>query len=166
MKNIILHKISLYLSICLIGFIASYSLIIGYQFPEDQINYLFSLFYMVLSLNFLGGNLPIDNRQERIKLILTNTQSVIISCVLSILFALILIQSNVTIVKIFMILILSILVYYSTIIFLSRKVTLVLFWINFYLFMGIFVFSQFPDIEIDIISRVNPFGGLLITLFT
>jgi hypothetical protein len=166
MKNIKLHKISLYVSICLIAFIAGYSLIIDYQFPEDQINYLFSLFYMVLALNFLGGDLTIDNRQERIRLILTNTRSVIISCILSILFALILIQSNMVIVKIFMILVLSILVYYSTIVFFNRKVTLVLFWINFYLFMGIYLFSQFPDFKIDMISRFNPLGGLLITLFT
>jgi len=164
MKNTILIKISLLLSLCLIGFIAAYSLIIDYQFPQDQVTYLFSLLYLVLALNFLGQELVLDNQKERINIILFKTQNIIISCVLTIIFALILMQSKISFGKIFFILLLSLLLYYSTLVFFKRKVTLFLFWINFYLFMGVFVFYQFPNLQIDFVSKFNPFGGLIVNL--
>jgi hypothetical protein len=164
MKNIILIKISLLLSLCVISFIAVYSLIIDYQFPQDQINYLFSLLYLVLALNFLGQDPVPDNQKERLNLILLKTQNIIISSVLTIIFALILVQSKVSFGKIFFILLLSLILYYSTLVFFKRKVTLFLFWINFYLFMGVFVFYQFPNFQIDFVSKFNPFGGLIVNL--
>jgi DNA modification methylase len=165
MKNNILHRISLILAICLIGFIAGYSMLIDYQFPESQMNYIFSLFYLILTLNFLGRDATLLNLRERFKMVLSDTQSIIISCLLAIIFSLLLIQTKVAIGKIFIIVILSLLFYYTLILILSRKVNLILFWINFYLFMGVFVFSQLPNFQINMISKFNPFGGLLLTLF-
>jgi O-antigen ligase len=164
MKNTIFIKISLLLSLCLISFIAVYSLIIDYQFPQEQVNYLFSMLYLVLALNFLGQAAVPDNQKERLNLIILRTQNIIISCVLMIIYALILLQSKVSFGKIFLILLLSLLLYYSTLVFFKRKVTLFLFWINFYLFMGVFVFYQFPNFQIDFISKYNPFGGLIVNL--
>lgn len=165
MKKNIFFKGSLVLSICLVGLIAIYSLVTNYHFPPDQLNYFFSLFYLILALNFLGEDPSIDDRKERIKLIFTKTHSILISCVLAIFFSLILIQAEVTIGKIFIILVFSLVLYCTTLVFFKRGITLILFWINFYLFMGVFGFSQFPNFPIDLLSRFNPFAGLIVSVF-
>lgn len=165
MKKSIFSKISLILSLCLVGVIAVYSLVTDYHFPLDQVNYLFSLFYLILSLNFLGEDQTLNNTKERIKIILTKIQSIIITCVLAILFSLILIQSDIGPIKIFIIIFLALVLFNLTTVIFKREITLILFWINFYLFMGIFILSQFPNLSVDLLSRFNPFGGLIVTIF-
>jgi len=63
------------------------------------------------------------------------------------------------------VLISSLIFYYASLIFLSRKVTQLLFWINFYLFAGVFILTLVPGSRIDLLSGFNPFGGLFVTLF-
>jgi len=162
-KNVIIN-ISVIISICVLGFIATYSLIIDYQFNKEQVNYIFSLFYLVLALNFLNNINEIDTREERFKLIFLKAQNIIISCILAILYALILVQSETSLWKVFICLILTFVIYLFALVIFTRKVTLYLFWINFYLFMGALIFIQFPNFKVDILAKFNPLAGLIVNL--
>jgi hypothetical protein len=164
MKNNILIKISLIISICIIGIVALYSLIINYEFNKEQVNYLFSLMYLVLALNFLYDNNYNDTLKERIKFIILKTQNILISSVLTIIYALILVQAEVSLWKIFICLIISLFIYLFSMVIFTRKVTLYLFWINFYLFMCVFIFIQFPNFQIDLLAKFNPLAGLIVNL--
>jgi hypothetical protein len=164
MKNNILINISLIISICIIGFVAVYSLIIDYAFTKEQVNYLFSLMYLVLALNFLYNKNYNDTIEERFKFIILKTKNIFISCVLTIIYALILAQSEVSLWKIFICLIMSLFIYLFSMVVFTRKVTLYLFWINFYLFMGVFIFLQFPNFQIDFLAKFNPLAGLIVNL--
>lgn len=166
MNSQLYHRISLWMSILGIGFIAVYPLVIDFTFTLEQANWVFSLLYLTLCLNFLGGN---QNEQEtvsgRAQRIFKDKYSIVISTFLIVCFALILGQSDINSVIIFLVLICSLIFYYASLIFLRRKITQLIFWINFYLFTGIFILTQIPGSRIDLLSRFNPFGGLFLTLF-
>jgi len=164
MENNLLHKTFVILSVICIIFIAAYSLVIDYKFPHDQMNFIFSLFFLVLTLNFLGRNIKNEEKAERARSVFTDIQIIILYCILSACYSIILIHSGVSVVKTAMI-ILSALMFYNFILIIFRKsVSLILFWINFYLFMGMLVFSVLPGLPLDLISRYNPFGGLIVYL--
>jgi len=165
MENKLLHKIFLYITLATVAFVAGYSLIIDYQFPEYLLNYLFSLFYLILSLNFIGGNSDISERKERLIWLFKNKQNIFLYCLLSSCFSIIFIHSGISIFKTALIILSASILYYFSMFIFARRITMILFWINFYLFAGIIIFSQFPDFNLDIISKYNPFGGLIVNLF-
>jgi hypothetical protein len=66
--------------------------------------------------------------------------------------------------KIFFVCATSILFNFVIVFIFNKKVLTYLFWINFYLFMIIFAFSQFSNFSIDLFSKYNPFGGLFLTI--
>jgi hypothetical protein len=164
MENKLLHKIFLYITLATITFVAVYSLIIDYKFPEYQLNYFFTLFYLILSLNFLGGNSDKYDRKERLIWLIENKQNIFLYCILSASFSIIFINSGISSFKTALIIFSSLLFYSFSLFIFSKRITLILFWINFYLFAGVIIFSQFPCFHLDTISRYNPFGGLLVTL--
>lgn len=166
MKTPVLHRISLVVTILSVAFIAFYPLITDFTFTPEQANWVFSLLYLSLCLNFLGGA-PNDQETStgRAQRIFKDINSIIISTILIVLFAIILGQSEISSIRIFLVLVCSLVFYYASLIFLSRKVTQLLFWINFYLFAGVFILTQVPGSRIDLLSRFNPFGGLFVTLF-
>ena len=166
MNSQVYYLISMWIAILGVGFIAVYPLSTDFTFTPEQANWVFSLLYLTLCLNFLGGK---QNEQEtiskRAQTLFTDKCRIIISTILIICFALILGQSEISSVSIILVLICSLILYYASLIFLSRKVTQLLFWLNFYLFMGVFILTQVPGSRIDLLSRFNPFGGLFVTLF-
>ncbi len=164
MKNMILHRISLIIGLLIVGFVVVYSFLINYTYTDSQINYLFSLFYLIFTLNILGNESSFESPNKRVISIFSNVQNIIVSCILAILFGLMLVKAEVPLVKVFLILFLAFIIYTTIIVLFNRKIILVLFWINFYIFMGVYVFSQIPGFTLDLLSRYNPFGGLLITL--
>jgi hypothetical protein len=167
MNSQLYHRISLWLTILGIAFIAVYPLVSDFTFTHEQANWVFSLLYLSLCLNFLGGkhNEP-ETVSVRAQRIFKDKYSIIISTILIVCFALILGQSEMSFVRIFFALICSLIFYYASLVFLSRKVSQLLFWLNFYLFMGVFILTQIPGSRIDLLSRFNPFGGLFLTLFS
>lgn len=160
-----MHKIFLYITLATLAFVAGYSIIIDFQFPGYLLNYFFSLFYLVLSLNFIGDMSDSSDTKEILKWLFINTQNIIIYCILSACFAVIFIHSGTPIVKTALIILSSFVAYFASMFIFGRKISQFLFWINFYLFAGIIILSQFPNIRLDVISRFNPFGGLFVTLF-
>jgi hypothetical protein len=165
MANKLLHRIFLFIALAAIAFIAIYSLVLDYQFPEYQLNYFYSLFYLILSINFLGDVLDSSDRQERLKTLFKGKLNIFIYCLLSACFSIIFIHSGIPFLKTTLIILISFLVYFYSMFVFNKKITQILFWINFYLFMGMIIISQFPQINLDVISRYNPFGGLIVTLF-
>jgi hypothetical protein len=165
MRNKLLHKIFLFITLAAVLFIAIYSLVLDYQFSEYQLNYFYSLFYLILSINFLGDILDNSGLRVRLMTLFKGKQNIFIYCLLSACFSIIFIHSGIAIFKTTLIILSSFLIYFFSMIIFNRKTTQILFWINFYLFMGIIVISQLPKISLDTISRYNPFGGLIVTLF-
>jgi hypothetical protein len=167
MNSKVYYRISLWITILGIAFIAVYPLVTDFTFTHEQANWVFSLLYLTLCLNFLGGkqNEP-ESASVRAQRIFKDKYSIIISTILTVCFAVILGQSEISSVRIFLVLICSLIFYYASFIFFSRKVTQLLFWINFYLFAGVFILTQVPGSRIDLLSRYNPFGGLFFTLFS
>ena len=156
----------MWITILSVAFIAVYPLITDFTFTHEQANWVFSLLYLTLALNYLGVKQnEQDTSSERARKLFTNYYSIIISTFLIACFAIILGQSEISSVRIFLVLVCSLIFYYGSLIFLSRKVTQLLFWINFYLFAGVFILTQVPGSRIDLLSRFNPFGGLFVTLF-
>jgi hypothetical protein len=161
MKNSKLINISILLCIVILGFISLYSIIIDFHFSKEQINFLFSLLYLVLALNFLKYDEIADNSKKRFELVIMKPQNILISCVLMVFYALILVQTEASVIRIFLCLVLSLLINLLAIVLFKRKITFYLFWINFYLFMVVFVILQFPNINMDILARFNPLAGLV-----
>jgi ABC-type multidrug transport system fused ATPase/permease subunit len=109
----------------------------------------------------------VDNSdaKELLKKLFSDTKNIIIYCLLSACFAIIFIHSGKPIFKTSLIILSSFVAYFSSMFIVGRKITQILFWINFYLFTGIIILSQIPNISLDVISKYNPFGGLFVTLF-
>jgi len=164
MENKFLHMIFLFITVIVIVFITGYSLIVDYKFPDNQLIYFFSLFYLVLALNFIGRNSDTVKWKERLNWIIEKWQNIFIYCVLSVCFSIILFHSGVTIIKTAIIILTALFVYNITLVIFKRRISLMLFWINFYLFAGMLAFSLIPEVSLDLISRYNPFGGLIVEL--
>jgi len=165
LKNIVFLTVSLCIAVLAISFIAIYPVFIDYHFPQAITNNLFSLFYLVIFLNYLGFYNADDDYKSKSGWIFTNFRSIILSTVMSAIFAIILNRTSIDIAGIFFILVCGLTLCYATIILLKKQVVLILFWINFYLFIALLIFSQFPKIPLDVVSKFNPYGGLLVTLF-
>lgn len=165
MKKNVFFTVSLYFSVLAILFIAVYPLAIDYHFPKSITNNLFSLFYLVIFLNYLGCYDLEDDFESKSEWIFTNIRSILFSTVMSAIFAVILRRTDIGIAGIFFILACGLTLSYATIIFVKKQIVLILFWINLYLFVGFLVLSQLPKIPLDIVSKFNPYGGLFVTLF-
>jgi len=165
MKNKSYFIISLCFAVIAIAFIALYSLFIDYHFPQAITNNLFSVFYLVIFLNYLGFYNQEGDYKSKSGWIFTNFRSIILSTVMSAIFAIILNRTGIGIAGIFLILVCGLTLCYTTIILLKKQIVLIIFWINFYLFIGLLIFSQFPKIPLDMVLKFNPYGGLLVTLF-
>jgi hypothetical protein len=167
MNSQVYHRISLWIAILGIAFLAVYPLATDFKYTPGQANWVFSLLYLTLCLNFLGGtkNEP-ETAYERAQRIFSDIYSIIISTILTACFAIILGQSGISSVKVFLVLTCSLVLYYASFIFLSRRITQLLFWLDFYLFAGVFILTQVPGSRIDLLSRFNPFGGLFLALFS
>lgn len=165
MENKTLHTIFFLITVIVIIFIAGYSLVVDYKFPDNQMNYFFSLFYLVLALNFIGRNSDTLRWEGRLKCAIENWQNILLYCVLSACFSIILLHSGVSVIKTALIILIALIVFNFVLVICKRRITLILFWINFYLFAGMLVFSLIPEVTLDLISRYNPLGGLIVTLF-
>jgi len=166
MGNKLLPKIFLYLSAASVAFIAVYSLIIDYKLSNDLLNYFFSLFYLVLSLSFIVEIPDSASREEKLNRLFKSPESLFLYCILSGSFSVIFIGSGLTYFRTALIIMTSLVLFDFSMYILSRRTTLILFWINFYVFAGMTALSHLTHLNIDLVSRYNPFGGLLITLFT
>lgn len=164
MEKNIFHRISVRLSVVVIIYMAVYSSAVDYIFPADQLNFFFSLFFLVMALNFIGRNPAETIREIRMKSIFTDTQNILLYLILSACFSSVLIHSGVTVIRIALIILFSLVFYNLILIVLKKSVILILFWINFYLFMMMLVLSSMPGLYLDTISKYNPFGGLIVHL--
>jgi len=165
LKNNVFLTVSLFFAVLAISFIAIYPVFIDYHFPQAITNNLFSVFYLVIFLNYLGFYNQEGDYKSKSGWIFTNIRSIILSTAMSAIFAIILNRTGIGIAGIFLILVCGLTLCYATIILLKRQVVLIIFWINFYLFVGFLIFAQFPKIPLDMVSKFNPYGGLLVTLF-
>ena len=164
--NRLLGRIFLYIAAAMVVFMAVYSCIVNYKFPIEVLSYFYSLFYLVLSFSFLVGVPDSSSREERLNRLFKSPESIFFYCVLSACFSVILVRSGIDYFRTALIIATSLALYDFSMYILSRRTTLILYWINFYLFAGMTAFSHLPHINIDMLSKYNPFGGLLITLFT
>jgi len=57
MNSKVYYWISLWIALLGVGFIAVYPLVTDFKFIQAQANWVFSLLYLTLCLNFLGGAL-------------------------------------------------------------------------------------------------------------
>mgnify|MGYP001189134220 CR=1 FL=1 len=158
-------KVSVWFTILAMLFIAVYPLFSNYFFSKNQCLLLFYLFYLTLFLNFLGNYKNEENYRSKIKWIGSNFHSIIINIVIIGIFAVIITRADINIVAAFLILLSSQILLVATITLLKRQALTILFWVNFYLFTGTLIASQLPGISLDIVTRVNPYGGLFIFLF-
>jgi len=166
MTNKSLHRIFVIISTIGVMFLAVYSLIVNYKFPDEQLNFFFSLFYLIMALNIVGKISDHASTNERLRLILTDIQNIVLYCILSASFSVILIHSGISVIKTALIVFFALAFYNLTFTVFKRSITLILMWINFYLFMGLLVFSLIPGLPIDLISRYNPLAGLIVALLT
>ena len=166
MVNKLVPKIFLYLSAASVAFIAVYSLFIDYKFSGDLLNYFFSLFYLVLSLSFIINIPDSARREERLNRLFKCPENIFFYCILSGSFSVIFIGSGLTCFRTALIILTSLVLFNVSLYILSRRTSLILFWINLYLFAGMTALSHLTHLNIDLVSKYNPFGGLLITLFT
>jgi len=155
----------IWVTILAIVFIAVYPLLTDYFFSKNQCMLLFYLFYLTLFLNYLGNYKNDENHISKIKWIGSNFHSIIINALVISLFAVIITRSNINIVTAFLILLFSQILFVATITFLKRRILTILFWVNFYLFAGTLIVSHLPAISLDIVTELNPYGGLFIFLF-
>lgn len=146
------------------AFIAVYPLFIDYYFQKSYCHFLFSIFYLTIFINFLGEYKDEDNFRSKINWIATNRKNIIINTIIIALFAIILIRSEISIIRVFLILLCGQILSFVTIIFLNRATLTYLMWVVFYLFAGGMVLQQFPGLNLDLISKINPYGGLFIYL--
>jgi hypothetical protein len=165
MENKVLHRGFLFLTLATLAFVTVYSLIINYKFPEPLLNYFFSLFYLILSLNFMGNIADSSDSKERLKQLFKSSKNIFLYCLVSACFSIIFIHSGITVLKTSTIVLTSFGVYLFLMFVFNRKITQFLFWVNFYLFMGSLILGQLSNINFDLISKYNPLGGLFVTLF-
>jgi hypothetical protein len=165
MNNERISKISIWMTLLAILFIAVYPLFINYFFSKNVCALLFYLFYLILILNYLTLNKNEENYLSKIKWIGSNVNNLIINIIVIFLFGIIIVRSNINVGSAFLILFSSQVLLVITIVLLKRKILLILFWINFYLFMLTLISFQLPKIYFEFLSNVNPFGGLFIYLF-
>jgi len=164
MEDKLLSKFFLYISVASVVFISLYSLFIDYKFSNDLLNYLFTLLYLILSLNFIVGTSDSANKKERLTRIFKSRESILLYCIMAGSFSVIFIRSGFGIFKTTLIILSSLALFDFSMYILNRRTTLIFFWINFYLFAGMTALSHLPHANIDLVSRYNPFGGLLITI--
>jgi hypothetical protein len=165
MNNERISKISIWVTVLATSFISIYPLFINYFFSKNTCALLFYLFFLILLLNYLVFNKNEENSHSKIKWIGSNIKNLIVNIIVIILFAIIVLRSNSGLVSALIILLCSQVLFVTTIVLLRRKIILVLFWINFYLFIGALITSQLPGISLEIVSKLNPYGGLFVYLF-
>ena len=87
MNSQVYHRISLWITILGVAFVAVYSLITYFSFTHEQANWVFSLLYLAICLNFLGGkhNKP-ETISGRAHKVLKDKRNTIISTILVICF--------------------------------------------------------------------------------
>ncbi len=159
------RQASLWLILLTILFIALFPLVRDVAISPAQANWIMSLLYLSLCLIHLRKyNWEDEDLPKRANSILADKGSLGISTILVFAFVLILNHSGLSVIRIFLVLLCSLSFCYASLIFLNRKTSMVLFWINFYLFSGVFVLIQFPGVKIDLLSGYNPFAGLFLTL--
>jgi len=146
------------------AFIAVYPLFINYHFQKSYCYFLFSIFYLTSFINFLGEYKDENKLRSKINWIATNRKNIIINTIIIALFAIILIRAEISIIRVFLILLCGQILSFVTLIFLNRTTLTYLMWVVFYLFAGGMVLQQFPVLNLDLISRTNPYGGLFIYL--
>lgn len=167
MKTHTIRQVSLWIILLVIGFIALFPMFKNEVITLAQANWIMSLLYLSLCLNhLLKDNVKSEDISARAIEIFTNKGNLVISTILIAEFALILSHSGISVIKVFFVLVCSLCFCYASFILLNKKISVILFWINFYLFALVFLFTQFPGIEINVLSRYNPFAGLFLTLFS
>ena len=164
MKNVQLHKTFTRLSVAGIIFIAVYASSIDYIFTHDQLNALFSMFFLVLALNYLGMTSENIQREKRVRVVFKDGMNIVLYCVLSACYSFMLIHSGVSVIKTALIIIVALAFFNLIFILLHRTILLILFWVNLYLFVMMRVLSEMPGFSIDPLSRFNPFGGMIVHL--
>lgn len=150
-----------------VAFMAIYPVITGYIFPPQLANWIYSLFYPVLSINFLMGyeKTP-DSMHDRADWLFNNPRSLLVSAFFIIMFFIILGRADIKICRILLIMCTSLITWGATTVICRRNITYALFMLNFWLFSGVFVLDFIWEAEYDTLSKFNPFGGLFITLFS
>jgi len=165
MENKLFHRIFIIISLIALGFIAAYSLIRDYKFSSSLLIYYYSIFYLILALNFIGSDLQKSDRKNRLIWIITNKNNIIIYCIVTICYSIIFINSDIPILSTFLIVIISLIFYNFLFYYFNYRISLILFWISFYLFAGVIIFSQLPNFQLDLVSKFNPLGGLIVNIF-